>query len=321
LNKTREALLQNYVFHSGHVLSSQKLFFLAHYHKALEAGVGISEILLLENGVRWTSLGRFKWQASAFLVLADKPDTVLVLGRDGEIGLITHDTVIEEDRIAQSAVGPTRGLALVGGDPVAFGMKREVFRRRGPSSWERWNQQMNPALPAGMDIAAAIKYRMKTSGGLNALLEGPGHVLYSFGLHGEIWRRSAADGHSTWNAVDSPTNLTFADATLDGDNVIYACGQVGTIVRGLEDRWVSLNYDGPQALDFCNVAWFDNALYVADGHSLRRLRDGTLETVDFGVGAVVPCSHLHATSEALLSVAGKELFITSNGSDWTSLLA
>jgi hypothetical protein len=299
------------------VLGPDRSLFLAHYQPALDAGVGIAEVLLLEQGVRWRSLGRFKWQASALLPSSEVSGAVLVLGRDGEIGLIVGDTVTEEARLAASAVGPTRGLVQVAGQTLAFGMKREVFCRRGPSRWVALNDGMNPPLPSGLSMAEAIKFRTRTSGGLNALLSGPDADVYAFGLRGEIWRRT---GEAAWNAVDSPTNLALKDAVLAGDGAIYACGQAGILIRGFGDQWGVVNYDGPTGLDFCSVAWFADTLFLADGHSLRRLRAGTLEVVDLGVGAIVPSSQLHAHSGMLLSVAGKEVFMTSDGVQWTSLL-
>lgn len=242
---------------------------------------------------------------------------IQLLGRDGEIGLIAGDTATEEGRLATSAVGPTRGLVQAAGQTLAFGMKREIFRRLGPSHWAAWNDGMNPPLPSGLSMAEAIKFRTRTAGGLHAFIPGPDGNVYAFGLHGEIWHRT---GEAAWAAVNSPTNLTLKDATSAGDGLLYACGQAGTLVRGIGDRWKAVDYDGPPGLDFCSLAWFADTLFVADGHSLRRLRAGKLEIVDFGVGAIVPSSQLHAHQGVLLSVAGKEAFMTADGTTWTDLL-
>jgi hypothetical protein len=55
------------------------------------------------------------------------------------------------------------------------------------------------------------------------------------------------------------------------------------------------------------------------GVALYRLDGTTVSVVDFGVGDTVPCAHVHANNEVLLSIAGKEVFMTTDGSTWTAL--
>jgi hypothetical protein len=112
----------------------------------------------------------------------------------------------------------------------------------------------------------------------------------------------------------------LTDSVVQDDGTITVCGHVGIMINGYMNEWRVVEYAGPNRLDFCAIRVLGNRTYVADGHSLRTLRGGALEVVDFGVGDIVPSSSLESANGVLLSVAGKEVFVTRDGQRWTSLL-
>ena len=316
---TRQFLFDNFIFVSGRVVNRDELIFLAHYQPALDQGISLAQVFYCNDENRWREAGRMKWEAVDLVVPRSGGDRIIVLGRDGDVGVIGSSGINEENLNPQRAVGPTRGVVEIDHDVLAFGMKREVFRRDAQGEWSLWNKGMEAtqAKPdSGMSIADAIKARIKDLGGINAIVGKSLNEVYAFGMRGEIWRSTG----SHWSPVDSPTNLALSDATLFDDELIYACGQTGIIVKGYEDQWEVVSYEGVEGLDFSSIASFEGRIYVADGHSLRILEERTLEVVDFGVGDIVPSSMLHVNDGVLLSIAGKEIFVTRDGVSWTSLL-
>jgi hypothetical protein len=311
-----EKIKENYLFHSGYAINESCYIFIAHYLPAQNKGIGISEILLLESK-KWHTKGRFKWQASGMLT-SDHSKIITLLGRDGEIAYIT-DSKTEETKLPGIAIGPTCGICYANEIPLVFGMKREIFKQNTDSSWALWNQGMNPAPPQGLDISSAIKFKIENSGGIKSVSTQANGEIYAFGLKGEIWIRRTED--NSWTPIDSPTNLSIADTTTDTKGTIFACGQSGVLLKGTNQNFEPIQYEGVQNLDFCSIDIFNEQLYIADGHSLRRLIDNQLEDpIDFGVNAIVPSSQISSSNGILLSIAGSEIFASKDGDSWQSLL-
>ena len=84
--------------------------------------------------------------------------------------------------------------------------------------------------------------------------------------------------------------------------------------------WEVVPYKGPDTLDLRSICAFDGALFLADGDALHLLSNGVLAMVDFGPADVVPCAVVVAGSGRLLSVAGLEVWESSDGRRWRSLL-
>jgi hypothetical protein len=287
--------------------------FLAHSEASLRNEQPVCELIAYRDG-RWVPMAAWSWEAVA---LASVGKNWIVLGRDGQIGETAHDASSEWQIDPDSALGPFRGMRRLGENVYAYGMKREVFLRRGRGHWVRLMDGFEPPSDGReLTLAEEMKLRRRNLGGINAMALGPAGELTAVGMKGEIWTH---DGR-LWSRVDSPTNLMLKDLTLGGDGQLHACGLSGTLLAGSAGRWAVISYEGTQELDFCSIAWFDGILYVADGHSLRRLDGNLLELVDHAADNIVPCVRVVASEQRMLSIAGQEVWETSDGKFWKCLL-
>ncbi|MBS0342351.1 MAG: hypothetical protein JSS56_17665 [Proteobacteria bacterium] len=292
------------------VRGDDDLVFLAHSEASLDADSPVSQLVRWTGG-NWILLGSWPWQGVglANAGLGDVEDWV-VLGRDGEVGRLGRgmSSVDQND----DTLGPFRGLTRLGDRVFAFGMKREVFELESGDRWVRRMEGLEPEDEDEDDRPA----RKKRLGGLNAVALDAGGVLTAVGMRGEIWMRTG----DRWRACDSPTNVMLKDVCLGGDGKLHACGLAGTLLSGAGSTWRVVDYQGAEELDFCAIAWFGDALYLADGHSVRRLIGETLELVDFGVDAIVPAARLVCGASTLLAVAGQEVWQSMDGYAWRSVL-
>lgn len=316
MDTLKNNITNNFIFQSGYVKSQSLLSFVAHYQPALNSDIAISQVFYFVNGQEWRSGGQFSWQAVDIITEANRSLSI-VLGRDGEVGIIEPQEEYEEFLDSNAAVGPTRGVCSIQDTVFAFGMKREIFLRKGVKSWVRWNEGMAKNKRKPNESSFEAKKRILSDiGGINAVVGKTANDLYAFGMKGEIWHSKG----EKWQKMDSPTNLMLSDATITSDGEIFVCGQNGLIMKGIDQRWSVIDYEDQVSLDFSSIIEFDKKIYIADGHSLRMFEQNKLDVVDFGVGEIVPCSKLSAGDGMLLAVAGKEVFTTIDGTSWKSLL-
>ena len=316
MNINVDAIKRDFVFVGGQVLRSSTYVFVAHHGPSLDEDTYRAHVLRWEAGA-WQDSAEFNWQAVGLTISQEEPLRVFVLGRDGQVGILEGKTRREQHIDPKRPLGPMRGIDRIDSVVYAYGMKREVYRLRNAGNWERYSEGMQLALPPGkVDVSALIKKGIKEMGGINSIAATPDHVLFAFGMRGEIWWLDK----DVWRKMDSPTNLMLTDSVAGEDGEITVCGQSGVILQGHGDAWQTIQYTGPEDLDFCAISILNGQIYLADGHSLRTLHANLLQVVDFGVGSIVPSSSLHSLHGFLLSVAGKEVFVTENGERWTSLL-
>lgn len=266
----------------------------------------------------WKRLSEWPWQAVAIEATGTASQPAFeILGRDGQVGTVGTPGTQEASVDPKRPVGPFRGLRLVQSRLLAFGMKREVFLRDDTATWVRLMAGLGPPAPAKkLTVAERMKLRLANVGGINAITADAGGQLVAVGMRGEIWTLA----RDVWTKVDSPTNVMLKDATSAADGSLYVCGQAGTLMHGSGSAWQMVTYVGPQKLDLCSACWFKGMLYLADGHALRVLRDGELVVIDHGTDDIVPCAVVTAGQEWMLSVAGQEVWETSDGKSWNCIL-
>jgi hypothetical protein len=310
-------LAENFVFVAGHVQSRRRMAFVAHAREGLANGVGIAQLLFFEDDTTWLNGGTFQWEAIGITRLDEAGGSVVVVGRDGDVALWTPSGVIRERiRIPGRTVGPLRGTRHVDGCVFAYGMGRELYRRMDDGSWVAWEDGFPPK-PAADSVTAQIRSNIRHLGGINAVDGISRHDLYAVGFRGEIYH----SGGSRWDALASPTNVVLYDVAVTPSGEVFACGQRGTVLRVSPSQCQLLQYEGPQNIDLLKTCWFHDALYFADGNSLRVLRGGTMSMLDLGMSdGIPPSSSLHAADGVLLSVAGGEIYKTFDGQHWTAIL-
>lgn len=305
--------IAKYVMVDAEILSPGHYVFLAHREAVLRNGS--SECELIEHcAAHWMPWAAWSWEAVGFCRLED---IWIVLGRDGEVAEFDGASPTESHIDRTHALGPFRGVVSLNGDVYAYGMKREVFFRIDSGGWVREMDGFDVLLNSGeLTRAEFLRLRRMHLGGINAMAVDADGKLTAVGMRGEIWIQESRQ----WKKIDSPTNVMLKDLTYGDDGRLYACGLMGTLLAGHAEKWMCVEYTGVQGLDFCSIAWFKGFVYVADGHSLRRLNEGVLEVVDFGVTNIVPCSRVVAAQEILLSIAGQEVWESRDGRSWSCLL-
>lgn len=276
---------------------------------------GHSSLLLLTDG-RLSELAAWSLDAVDIEIARSSPLRIEILGRDGEVGVFDDGASALENLEPGTALGPMRRMVRVFGRILCSGMQRHVFVRDASDRWIRFDAGMHASGNDEFDIDTLIAGNVRSDGGINAVVESGPKALLAFGMRGEIWRFE----DRAWHAVDSPTNVMLKDATVvDGGDVVV-CGLRGTLLRGRDDAWAQIPYDGPSKLAFCSVAWFSGRVFVADGHSLRVVDAGSLNLVDFGVEDIVPCAQVVVGGGEILSLAGQEVWVSNNGTDWRCLV-
>ncbi|WP_457331321.1 hypothetical protein [Rhizobacter sp. P5_C2] len=306
----------DHVFVAAAIAAADDYFFVAHDASLLENGNYATRLLRRKAGV-WSQLAAWPWQSVGLAIASNAPLRVEVLGRDGEVGVLQGDAISAELLEPGTALGPMRDIGIVFGRVMAWGMQRHVFVRDAQGRWIRFDKGMAQELvSATLDIDALIGKSIKSGGGINGIVSQGDDRLLAFGMRGEIWRYLK----DRWEPMDSPTNVMLKDAVNGPDGDIFVCGLRGTLLRGRDDQWQQLDYEGEPRLGFCSIDTFGGAIYVADGHSLRVLVGDQLKVIDFGVEEVVPCMQVTANAGEVMSVAGQEVWVSRDGTQWTCLV-
>lgn len=288
-------------------------------------GSGLSEY---DHGT-WQGLGSWPWQGVAVAVAPD--GRRLLLGRDGQVGTWLEGTLSEDNLEPGRALGPLRGMRTLNNQVLAYGMNREVFTlvpsstlvrcrsREGmasevltrPAHWCRMDAGLDPL--EGLSFLERRKHR-GASGGVDAItIDGAGrHVVV--GLKGEIW---TFDGQR-WQPDTSPTTSWLHDI-ITTPTGLYACGQAGTLLHNAGTGWEALPHTGGN-LDFRAIAEHNNQLYLADGHTVRTLTNEELHLADFGTGQPVPAHTFGTGPHTLVTLAGGEVWHTTNTHPWKCLI-
>ncbi|HEX5244275.1 MAG TPA: hypothetical protein VFW23_13515, partial [Tepidisphaeraceae bacterium] len=115
----------------------------------------------------------------------------------------------------------------------------------------------------------------------------------------------------------TPTNLILTRVVCGGDGNVYACGQVGTLIRGRKAKWELIQH-GATENDFWGLAWFGGSLYVATSKALYRLEGNALTRVP--IGPDIPGSYYHLKSAygELWSIGPKDVMLF-DGKNWTRI--
>src|SRR5262249_54294804 len=156
-----KSVREQFVFVAGRIISAQNYAFVAHHEGLLERDRYQAHVLMYESGA-WRESAVFKWRAVGLAVQVQRGVLTMVLGRDGQVGLVDQRGFREETLDPKKPVGPLRGIDVISSVPYSYGMKREVFRRRANGRWEWFNKGMVSPLPKGkVDVKALIKERIK----------------------------------------------------------------------------------------------------------------------------------------------------------------
>ncbi len=269
-----------------------------------ERGSTASKLLKWDRSQnRWFSFN-LEWHATRICAHETPDILVLATGPDGIVSASSLAGATEEEIDASldgpSRRGPARDLQLIGGVPYVAGMGRQVYRREGAGHWTR--QDHGVVLPRG-------EVQLCGFNSIDGLSE---EAVHAVGFNGEIWLRR----HNQWQQQDSPTHLVLHKVKAVREDLIYASGQSGTLLRGDGAHWESIEQDATSD-DIWGMEWFKGELYLACDSGLFKLDSkDTLVEVDMRLSSRPSCRHLHANDGVLWSCGPKHVTWTEDGQNW-----
>lgn len=298
--------LQGYSITTGTVRYSDLCYLLTTNDQVIAEGYAGSLALSLDDGT-WGA-GAVKWLACSGTVCHVPAERYLALGTDGSVHASGGGEVKEEASIAGCGVdprkrGPLREIrGIANGRAYAVGTCRQAYVRDGEGQW----RCIDPSAQGG-DVPITDT-SFESIDGFNE------QEIYVVGWEGEIWQY---DG-DRFTRRASPTDLALHKVRCPADGHAYACGQLGTLLRGRNDRWEVIEHGGTRE-DLWGMEFFDGHLYVSSSRAVYRLEHGKLEPVDFGDDLPGTCYHLSAADGIMWSIGAKDV-MEFDGSAWKRIL-
>jgi hypothetical protein len=174
-------------------------------------------------------------------------------------------------------------------------MDRLLFRYESEKNW----QSFDAGMPGG--------------GNLSSISGFSGAEMYACGWEGELWHLD----RGTWRRCTSPTNVHLMSVLCAGDDLVYAVGFGGAILRGRHDDWKVLEQAVTRG-DFWDAAWFADRLWVSTITSLYYLDGDSLEPADFGGDRPATCYHLSIADNTMWSIGRKDV-MAFDGTSWSRI--
>lgn len=303
---TRDPRFSGLSIGNGVVRYSDLSYLIITNDAAASEGYIDSLLFSLDRG-NWGA-GTVEWLACSGTVCHVPAERYLVLGTDGSVRASGGGAVKEEAPIASCGVDPrkrgplreVRGIAK--GRAYAVGTCRQAYVRDGEDQWKC------------IDQSAQVGDTPITDTSFESIDGFSEQEIYTVGWEGEIWKY---DG-SFFTQQNSPTNLALYKVRCASDGFAYACGQLGTLLRGRGDQWEVIEHESTKE-DLWGMEVFDGELYVSSTHFVYRLEDGKLEPVDFGDDVPRTCYHLSAADGIMWSIGPKDV-MEFDGSNWKRIL-
>jgi hypothetical protein len=299
---TRDPRFSGLSISTGVVRYSDLCYLIATHDAAISEGYTGSLLFTLDRGI-WGA-GTVEWLACSGTVCHVPAERYLVLGTDGSVRASGGGAVKEEAPVASCGVDPhkrgplreIRGIAK--GRAYAVGTCRQAYVRDGEDQWRC------------IDQSAQVGDTPITDTSFESIDGFSEQEIYTVGWEGEIWKY---DG-SFFTQLNSPTNLALYKVRCASDGFAYACGQLGTLLRGRDDQWEVIEHESTKE-DLWGMEVFDGQLYLSSTHFVYRLEDGKLKPVDFGDDVPQTCYHLSAADGIMWSIGPKDV-MEFDGSNW-----
>ena len=263
-----------YTFLSGAVANDVLAFFVTHDDETASERIPYSSFLTYRNG-EWVDGGSREWPTVSVAAIPGDMIQLIALGDAGQIflkgGGEEREEIIVKGDEGPASRGPLCCIRAIGGQVLAVGSDRQVYRRKGPSRWEaldagaRPESLEKPALPEKNDkpekkkpAGERTRVRAKpqplssqkrnvathSNIGFEALDGFAATEIYAVGLRGEIWQW---DG-TRWQQRTSPVTERLTQVTCASDGKVYAAGDKGTLVRGRGEEWEKLTSGTTEAI-------------------------------------------------------------------------
>jgi len=306
-----EEYFRGFQISTGTVRDRERAYLLATKHSLLERQIPHTRIFTRRRG-SWGSFDlhdRTLYSASVCFKPAERfvaigeagtgqPTRARLIG-GGEV----TDEVIEDGENSPARRGPLREVrGIAGGRAYAVGTCRQVYRRDVAGIWTCIDQT------ARTPIGKITDSCFESVDGFSET------DIYAVGWGGEMWH---FDGQK-WTALASLTNLDLHKVRCAGDGKVYACGQVGTVLRGRGSLWEIVEQDVTKQ-DFWGLEWFGGVLYLCTTRFVFRLEDDHVVQIDFDGEPPETCYHLSAADGRMWSIGARDV-MEFDGQEWASIL-
>lgn len=303
---TRDSRFSGLSITTGAVRYSDLSYLITTHDAAFSEGYTDSILFTRDRGI-WQS-GTVTWLGCSGTVCHVPAERYLVLGTNGSIRASGGGVIKEEVSIASCGVDPRkrgplreiRGIAK--GRAYAVGTCRQAYVREDEDQWRCIDQS------AQIGDTPITDTSFESIDGFNE------QEIYTVGWEGEIWKYD----DSLFTPQNSPTDLALYKVRCATDGFVYACGQLGTLIRGRNDQWEIIEH-GSTREDLWGMEVLNGELYVSSTHSVYRLEDGKLRPVDFGDDVPRTCYHLSAADGIMWSIGAKDI-MEFDGSTWKRCL-
>lgn len=288
-------------FLTGAVRKVDLVYLSAALDQHADEGVGLS------FGVIWYQ-GKFSAieiedQCVAIAIAQQPTEQGVFVGLAGKVFCIGSGEEHWEQISGPKMRGPLRCARSIAGKVYAAGMDRQVYRRDERNNWVACDQGAKPK-----------KSNEDTVTGFEGIDGFAANDIYAVGWNGEIWHY---DG-KRWRQIESPTNIILTNICCAGDGKVYACGRVGTLLRGRGDEWEVIEHDSIDK-DIWGLAWYQDTLYVATRTALFTLnKKDKLKVVRFEDDIPGSFYHLSAADGVLWSIGTKDV-MAYDGSEWSRI--
>ncbi|MCY1299630.1 hypothetical protein D9M69_462900 [compost metagenome] len=269
-------------------------------------GVPHSMLFTLNRG-NWGAQN-LQWMACSGSVIHVPNERFLALGEEGFVWAIGGGESKEEDPVGDGELSPeTRGplreiRGICRGKAYAVGTCRQAYVRDESNVWRCIDQTAQTA------VADITNTSFESIDGFSE------QEIYTVGWEGEIWQY---DG-TRFVQIESPTNLALYKVRCGADGYVYACGQLGILLRGRGNKWEVIDHESTVE-DLWGMEYFNEKLYVSSTHFVYALENGKLERVDFGEDIPGTCYHLSAADGIMWSIGAKDV-MEFNGEAWKRIL-
>jgi hypothetical protein len=186
-----------------------------------------------------------QWTPVGITICRSPLEQMVTMSEDGDIyclcsGEERYEKIMNEGMSPLERGGPMRGIRYIGSSVYAVGMKRQIYRR---VDFDHWISIDTGVFSNGSEVVG-----FEAIDGFNE------HELYAAGWEGEIW----AFNGERWERKESPTNVILHDICCADDGSVYACSQLGTLVKGRGDEWQTIDTELQE--NIWSLAWFNDTL-------------------------------------------------------------
>lgn len=241
-------------------------------------------------------IGNRNWNAVGICIARKPEEQMVVVSEDGHVFTFKSGVAFDESIFPQP-VG-LRGLGVVNGFPVAFGMGRQVYKRINENTWV----PMHAPIP-----------EIRENVGFLSISGFNDNEMYVVGFNGEMWEWNG----QVWKNRKTPFNLMLTDVCCGDDGQVYVCGQSGTLLKGRHNEWESVLLEN-NADDYWGLSWFKDKLFIATLNELFTLENDQLIPVNFGLHRPESFGKLTQSDGILWSIGTSDLW-NFDGHKWQKI--